>query len=197
MKIRSLIQISSIAIGSLLILGCSPLDYKHNSQKAEKAQKTENTEKTQQAIKDHKPMTFGNSENVKVIKNPIMMFHDIIVSQTTDGAKLEGKIHVMRRQHYVPGHIDIAIIDNETGKNISVISTDFNSRIARNGRHNFKHANNIGTRIPGVDLEKSTVIIAYHYSNVGRLSTIDCGANVALASASNKEETPKKTKKME
>lgn len=125
--------------------------------------------------------TFGNSNNIKVIKNRTMMFHDIVVTKTTDGAELEGKIHVKGHQDYVPGHIDIAVIDNQTGDSELVVTTDFNSRIARHGRFNLRHPNNIGTRLPGVDPDKSTVVIGYHYSNVGRFSKIDCGANVALA----------------
>lgn len=173
MKIKSTVQAGVIAIGSIIVLGCSTTDNKMES----KAEKTG----------DMKAMTFGNSDNVKVVANPTMMFHDIVVNPTTQGAELEGKVHIRGHQHYVPGHIDIAVIDKTTGQSISVISTDFDSSIARHGRYNFKHANNIGTRLPGVDPEKSTIVVAYHYSNVDRLSRVDCGANVALASVNSKD----------
>ena len=169
MKIKSKVNVGLVIIGSIFVTGCSALD--------DKADKTG----------DMNGMTFGNSENVQVIKNPTMMFHDIVVNQTAQGAELEGKVHIRGHQHYVPGHIDIAVMDKTTGENISIVSTDFDSSVARHGRYNFKHANNIGTRLPGVDPEKSTVVIAYHYSNVDRLSRVDCGANVALASVSNKD----------
>lgn len=157
-------QRSILILGSTLVLGCSIAEDK------------------QEKPITKMPMTSGNSENVKVVKNPTMMFHDITVNATADGAELEGKIHVTARSNYIPGHIDIAVIDRKTGENISAISTDFNSRIARHGRYNLKHPNNIGTRLPGVNPEKSTIVVAYHYSNVDRLSAVDCGANVALAS---------------
>jgi len=168
MEIKSRIQIIVLMFGSILILGCSVSDDKKDKPMAKM------------------PMTYGNSENVKVVKNPTMMFHDISVNSTADGAELEGKIHVTARQNYIPGHIDIAVIDKKTGENITAISTDFNSRIARHGRYNLKHPNNIGTRLPGVDPDKSTIVVAYHYSNVDRLSVMDCGANVALASLNDK-----------
>ena len=169
MKIKSKFQVSIVAISSIVVLGCSSLD-----------------DKTDKPA-EQQGMTFGNSENVKVVKNPTMMFHDIVVNQTAGGAELEGKVHIRGHQDYVPGHIDIAVIDKTTGENISNITTDFDSRVARHGRYNFKHANNIGTRLPGVDAEKATIVIAYHYSNVDRLSRVDCGANVALASVNAKD----------
>ena len=158
-----------LIISSLLILGCSST--------ADKPMKA-----GEQMVMD-----FGNSDNVKVISNRIMMFHDITVTRTTDGAELEGKVHVKGHQDYVPGHIDIAVIDNKTGETKLVVTTDFNSRIARHGRYNLRHPNNIGTRLPGIDPDKSTVVIAYHYSNVDRFSKIDCGANVALAAIDNRK----------
>ena len=176
MKIKSKNKVGLVIIGSIIVTGCSSLD--------NKADKTG----------DMNGMTFGNSENVQVIKNPTMMFHDIVVNQTNEGAELEGKIHFRGHQKYVPGHIDIAVVDKSTGENVSIVSTDFDSRIARHGRYNLKHANNIGTRLPGVDPEKSTVVIAYHYSNVDRLSRVDCGANVALASVNNKAKMADPTK---
>jgi hypothetical protein len=169
MKITSNIQASIVVVSSILVLGCSAIDDKTDNHKNPQA------------------MTFGNSENVKVVKNTTMMFHDIVVNQTEQGAELEGKVHIRGHQDYVPGHIDIAVIDKITGENVSAISTDFDSRIARHGRYNFKHANNIGTRLPGIDPEKSTIVIAYHYSNVDRLSRVDCGANVAVATVNNKD----------
>lgn len=168
MKITSNFQASIVIISSFLQFGCSAIDDKSDKQENPQA------------------MTFGNSENVKVVKNPTMMFHDIVINQTAEGAELEGKVHIRGHQDYVPGHIDIAVIDKNTGENVSIISTDFDGRIARHGRYNFKHANNIGTRLPGVNPEKSTIVIAYHYSNVDRLSRVDCGANVALASVDKK-----------
>lgn len=158
-----------LIISSLLILGCSST--------ADKPMKAG----------EQMAMDFGNSDNVKVISNRIMMFHDITVTRTTDGAELEGKVHVKGHQDYVPGHIDIAVIDNKTGETKLVVTTDFNSRIARHGRYNLRHPNNIGTRLPGIDPDKSTVVIAYHYSNVDRFSKIDCGANVALAAIDNRK----------
>ncbi|WP_455376262.1 hypothetical protein [Kaarinaea lacus] len=172
MKTKSKFQVSIVAISSMFVLGCSSLD-----------------DKTDKPA-DPQGMSLGNSENVKVVKNPTMMFHDIVVNQTAGGAELEGKVHIRGHQDYVPGHIDIAVIDKTTGENISNITTDFDSRIARHGRYNFKHANNIGTRLPGVDPEKATIVIAYHYSNVDRLSRVDCGANVALASVNAKDKMP-------
>ena len=156
-----------VILTSLLVLGCSTT--------------------TDRPLKDSQmTMEIGNSENVKIIKNHSMMFHDVIVTRTTDGAELEGKVHVKGHQDYVPGHIDIAVLDKETGDTKLVVTTDFNSRIARHGRYNLRHPNNIGTRLPGVDPDRSTVVIAYHYSNVDRFSKIDCGANVALAAIDKK-----------
>ena len=157
-----------LILTSLLVLGCSTT--------------------TDRSLKNDNKMAmdFGNSDNVKVIKNRIMMFHDVIVTRTTDGAELEGKVHVSGHQDYVPGHIDIAVIDKETGDTKLVVTTDFNSRIARHGRYNLRHPNNIGTRLPGIDPDRSTVVIAYHYSNVDRFSKIDCGSNVALAAMDKK-----------
>jgi len=169
MEIKSRIQTGILVVGSAFILGCSSSAEKQEKPMAKM------------------PMTYGNAKNVTVIKNPTMMFHDITVNSTNEGAELEGKIHVMARQNFIPGHIDIAVIDKQTGENISTISTDFNSRVARHGRYNLKHPNNIGTRLPGVDPEKSTIVVAYHYSNVDRLSVVDCGANVALASFNSRE----------
>jgi len=171
-----------ILFGSILFAGCSLLSDQKEKPMAQK--ETSMDQKQMQKKSEHE--TFGNSDNVKVVKNPTMMFHDVIVKQTPEGAELEGKVHVRGHQEYTPGHIDIVVVDKTTGQSVSAISTDFNGRIARHGRYNFKHANNIGTRLPGIDPEKSTVIVAYHYSNVDRLSMSDCGANAALASLTQK-----------
>ena len=34
-------------------------------------------------------MTFGNADNIQVIENPVMLFQDIVVSETPGGAELE------------------------------------------------------------------------------------------------------------
>lgn len=135
---------------------------------------------------DQLGMNMGNSENVNVINNRVVMLHDLSVTRTTDGAELEGKVHYKGHQDYVPGHIDIAVIDKKTGDTTLVVTTDFNSRIARHGRYNLRHPNNMGTRLPGIDPDKSTIFVAYHYSNVDRFSKIDCGSNVALAAIDEK-----------
>ena len=126
-------------------------------------------------------MTFGNSENVQVIENPVMMFHEIIVSPTANGAELVGKMHVRRETRYVPGHVDIAAVDNETREVKMLVSTDFNPRIAEYGHRNLNHPNNLGADLPGIDPSKVTVYIAYHPSNLDRQSRFDCGSNAALA----------------
>ncbi len=126
-------------------------------------------------------MTFGNSENVKVIENPVMMFHEIIVTPATGGAELVGKIHVRRHTRYVPGHIDIAVVDNNTKEILLQLSTDFNHRIAETGYQNLSHPNNMAAELPGVDSAKVTIYIAYHPSNIDRKYKFDCGENAAVA----------------
>lgn len=152
-----------IILSSFLVSGCSSMNDKSK--------------------KDNSQMSMhsGNSQNIKVIKNRTMMFYDIIITQTTEGAELDGIIHARGHQDYLPGHIDIAVINRKTGDTKLVVTTDFNRRIALHGRYNLRHPNNISTRLPGVDPDRSTIVIAYHYSNVDRFSKIDCGANVALA----------------
>jgi hypothetical protein len=134
-------------------------------------------------------MTFGNSENVQVIENPVMMFHEIIVSPTADGAELVGKMHVRRETRYVPGHIDIAVVDKVTEEVKLIVSTDFNPRIAEYGHRNLNHPNNLGVDLPGVDPEKVTVYIAYHPSNLDRQSRFDCGNNIALVELQDKQKS--------
>lgn len=127
------------------------------------------------------PMTFGNSDNVKIIQNPVMMFHDVIVKSNNSGADLVGKIHVMQHTRYVPGHVDIAVVDNQTKKVLTTVSTDFNHRIAEWGRSNLNHPNNLDAEIPNVNPEEVTHYVAYHPSNIDRASKFDCGDNAALA----------------
>ena len=134
-------------------------------------------------------MTFGNSENVQVIENPVMMFHEIIVSPTADGAELVGKMHVRRETRYVPGHIDIAVVDKVTEEVRMIVSTDFNPRIAEYGHRNLNHPNNLGVNLPGIDPDKVTVYIAYHPSNLDRQSRFDCGNNVVLATLYEKQKS--------
>lgn len=162
MNTKTQLQAGLFLLSSLLLSGCST------------------TVNSPQTSMDHQASTFGNSENINIISNPTMMFHDIIVSKAVGGAQLVGKVHVMSHQDYVPGHIDIVAVDKKTGETISVVTTDFNGRIARHGRYNIHHANNIFTHLPGVDPDKSVITVAYHHSNVNRFSKIDCGANVAL-----------------
>ena len=168
-----------VLVATAIFAGCTPMENKPTSM--------ENASRSMES--DSMAMTFGNSGNIQVIENPTMMFHDIIVSQTPEGAELEGKIHVKSRADFVPGHIDIAVIDKKTGDNIGVFSTDFNQRIARHGHRNLKHANNISLRLPGIDPEAVTIYVGYHHSNLDRLSKIDCGANVAVASLADKSTT--------
>ncbi|KPJ91920.1 MAG: hypothetical protein AMJ55_10615 [Gammaproteobacteria bacterium SG8_15] len=125
--------------------------------------------------------TFGNSENVHVFENPVMALHDIIVTPTADGVKIGGHIHVIQHTRYVPGHIDIAVVDNDTKEVVSVVSTDFNPRIAEYDHRNLTHENNFGIELAGVTADKVTVYVAYHPSNVDRASRFDCGENAALA----------------
>jgi hypothetical protein len=133
-------------------------------------------------------MTFGNSENVKVIENPVMMFHEIIVTPAAGGAELVGKIHVRRHTRYVPGHIDIAVVDNSTKEVLLQLSTDFNHRIAETGYQDLSHPNNMGAELPGVDPAKVTVYVAYHPSNIDRKSRFDCGENAAVAAIKEMEQ---------
>lgn len=168
MKTNS-ITLAILVLGSLLLTGCS------------------STASRSTIADDQMTMDTGNSGNVKVISNRTMMFHDVLVTRTTDGAELDGKIHARGHKDYLPGHIDIAVIDRETGDTKLVVTTDFNSRIARHGRYNLRHPNNISTRLPGIHPDRSTIVIAYHYSNVDRFSKIDCGANVALAAVDDRK----------
>ncbi|WP_455208509.1 hypothetical protein [Kaarinaea lacus] len=125
--------------------------------------------------------TFGNSENVQVIDNPVMMFHDIIVTAAGDGADIVGKVHVRQHTRYVPGHIDLAIVDNDTKEVVMVVSTDFNHRIAEYGYRDLNHPNNLSGHLEGVNPDKVTIYVAYHHSNIDRQSKFDCGDNAALA----------------
>lgn len=131
-------------------------------------------------------MTFGNSDNVQVVENPVMMFHDIIVTPAVDGAELVGKMHVRRHSRYTPGHIDIAVIDNMTQEVKLTVSVDFNSRIAAYGHRDLTHPNNLRADLPGVDVENVTVYIAYHPTNIDRQSRFDCGNNMALIALQEK-----------
>ena len=167
MTIKSQIRVVAIIFLSTFAFGCSHLPTSSKSKEP--------------SAKKH-DMTFGNADNVQIVQNPTMMFHDITVSQTTKGVKLEGKIHARTHLDYVPGHIDIVVVDKKTGEIKTAITTDFNNHIARRGRYNLLHPNNISTRLPGVNPEDSNVVLAYHYSNVDRFSKVDCGANAAVAS---------------
>ena len=132
------------------------------------------------------PMTFGNSDNVQIVDNPVMMFHDVVVTPTVDGAELVGKMHVIRHTRYTPGHIDIAVVDNTTQEVKLTVTTDFNHRIAAYGRRDLTHPNNLSAELPGVNLEKVTVYVAYHPSNIDRQSRFDCGNNIVLAELQEK-----------
>ena len=125
--------------------------------------------------------TFGNSENVHVFENPVMALHDILVKPTADGVEVGGHIHVRQHTRYVPGHIDIAVVDNATKEIVAVVSTDFNPRIAEYGHRDLTHDNNFGVEISGADSAKMTFYVAYHPSNVDRASRFDCGENAAAA----------------
>ena len=168
MKKNIIVQVSIVFIAVFIFTGCTPMDSKMTGTSAATA------------------MTIGNANNIQVIENPVMMFHDIVVSETPEGAELEGKMHVKSRAKYVPGHIDIAVVDKKTGDTVSILSTDFDHRIAKHGHRNLKHANNFASRIPDIDPEAVTIYVAYHHSNVDRFSQIDCGANVAVASINEK-----------
>ena len=168
MKIKTLIYAVVVISSSSLVLGCSSMSSEGTS-----------TRKNESGMTNS--MAMGNSDNVKVISNPTMMLHDIVVTDSAGNTELVGKIHMKGHQDYLPGHIDIVAIDKATGKTISAVSTDFNSRIARHGRYNLHHPNNISTMLPGVNPETAEFVIAYHYSNINRFSKVDCGANVALA----------------
>ncbi|WP_455365756.1 hypothetical protein, partial [Kaarinaea lacus] len=89
--------------------------------------------KTEDAADKKLIKTFGNSDNVHVFENRVMALHDIIVTPTADGIEVGGHIHVRQHTRYVPGHIDLAIVDNTTKEVVAVVSTDFNPRIAEYG----------------------------------------------------------------
>ncbi|WP_455222685.1 hypothetical protein [Kaarinaea lacus] len=125
--------------------------------------------------------TFGNSENVYVFENNVMALHDIIVTPTSDGIEVGGHIHVRQHTYYTPGHIDLAVVDNTSKEVVAVVSTDFNPRVAEYDHRNLVHKNNFSVKVPNVDSDKVTVYIAYHPSNVDRVSRFDCGDNQALA----------------
>lgn len=137
--------------------------------------------KTEDAADKKLIKTFGNSDNVHVFENRVMALHDIIVTPTADGIEVGGHIHVRQHTRYVPGHIDLAIVDNTTKEVVAVVSTDFNPRIAEYGHRDLTHDNNFGVTISNVDASKVTVYVAYHPSNVDRASRFDCGNNAALA----------------
>jgi hypothetical protein len=162
MKTKFVVKHFSVCLAMALLVACASGDAVHE-------------ESGKKLIK-----TFGNSENVHVFENPVMAMHDIIVTQKADGVEVGGHIHVVQHTRYVPGHIDIAVVDNATKEVVIYVSTDFNPRIAEYDHRNLTHDNNFGIELPGVDSSKVTVYVAYHPSNVDRASRFDCGENAAL-----------------